>query len=73
MGIITYVVHFIPFKHYHYITGEEYDPIKDYDKWNDGEWVDENGIPWKNTDLHTATTLKAFPEMTGDEKGFWTL
>lgn len=61
---------FIPFKHYHYITGEEYDPIKDYDKWNSGEWVDENGIPWKNTDLHTATTLKAFPEMTGDEKDF---
>lgn len=61
---------FIPFKHYHYLTGEMYDPVKDYDSWNSGEWVDSEGNAWKNTDLHSATTLKAFPHLTGDEEDF---
>lgn len=61
---------FIPFKHFHYITGEEFDPVENYDEWDSGEWVDEDGVSWKPTDLHTATTLQAFPHLTGNEEDF---
>lgn len=54
---------FMPFKHTNIITGEVYDPIKDLSHWDDGSWVNDSGEPWKPIDVHTATTIKAFPDI----------
>jgi DNA polymerase-1 len=59
---------FIPFKSKSVISGEEY-KIGD-DNWNSGEWIDENDDEWQPTDLHTVTTLIAFPEITIDDPHF---
>lgn len=61
---------FIPFQCTSIITGETYDIEKDYDNWDTGEWVDENQNPWKPVDLHTVTTLKAFPNITPNDPDF---
>jgi DNA polymerase-1 len=47
-----------------------YDPDKDYDLWNSGEWVDEEGKSWEPIDLHSVTTLKAFPHITPQDSDF---
>jgi DNA polymerase-1 len=54
---------FTPYKHKSKLTGLEYDIVKDYTKWNSGEWINESGNPWIPTDLHTLTTKKAFPSI----------
>ena len=61
---------FIPFKCTSIFTGEMYDPDKDYDLWNSGEWVDEEGKSWEPIDLHSVTTLKAFPHITPQDPDF---
>lgn len=35
--------------------------------WKSGEWFNEDGTVWKATDLHSATTRKAFPELTDED------
>jgi DNA polymerase-1 len=52
---------FIPFNCKSIFTGETY-KLGDED-WNTGEWVDEKGNFWEPVDLHSITTLKAFPEL----------
>ena len=37
---------FMPFKHKSMFTGETYDPVRDIDKWDSGEWISEDGTPW---------------------------
>lgn len=69
-GDINMCSAFIPFKHYNAITGKMYDPVSDFNSWNSGNWVNENGESWRPTDLHTATALKAFPDITTDHPDF---
>lgn len=52
---------FIPFECQSLFSGEIY-PLGS-DDWNSGEWVDETMTPWEPTDLHSVTTLEAFPEL----------
>lgn len=52
---------FIPFGCTSAFTGELYEP--ESCDWDSGEWVDENYTPWEPIDLHSVTTLKAFPEL----------
>jgi DNA polymerase-1 len=52
---------FIPFDCQSLFTGETY-PLGSKD-WDSGEWIDEHGNPWTPTDLHSVTTLEAFPEL----------
>jgi DNA polymerase I len=63
---------YMPFKCRHYIEGSEYDYKSEYGRlrWSEvqsvsGEsaWLDENGAPWKRTDVHSQTTHKAFPHI----------
>lgn len=61
---------FIPFKCIHMLTGEMYDPVKDIDDWDSGEWLVEDYTVWEPTDLHSATTFKAFPEIKEDDHNF---
>lgn len=63
---------FMPFNHVNMLTGEIYDPIKDIDKWDDGTWVDSDGELWEPIDVHTATTRKAFPEVSQEDPRFKT-
>lgn len=52
---------FIPFDCQSLFTGDTYSlGSKD---WDSGEWIDEQGNPWTPTDLHSVTTLEAFPEL----------
>jgi DNA polymerase-1 len=50
------------------LTGKEYKYPED--DLTSGEWVDENNKFWIPTDLHTATTLQAFPQITTDHPEF---
>ncbi|MEV2907589.1 DNA polymerase [Paenibacillus larvae] len=52
---------YFPFKCKSKKTGETYDwKNREHTKrWNSGEWVDENGHPWKKTDVHSLTTHNA--------------
>lgn len=52
---------FIPFRCQSLFTGEEY-PLGSTE-WDSGEWIDEQGNPWTPIDLHSVTTLEAFPEL----------
>lgn len=52
---------FIPYDCTSIFTGEVY-KLGD-EGWNSEEWVDETLKPWKPTDLHSVTTLEAFPEL----------
>ena len=61
---------FIPFKCNSVFTGEQYNLEKDYENWNTGEWVNETGNEWTPTDLHTVTTLKAFPHVKETDDNF---
>ena len=61
---------FVPFKCKSVFSGETYDLVKDYDDWNSGEWISENGEEWQKVDLHNVTTLMAFPELTVDHPDF---
>lgn len=46
--------------------------IFDYKKhnWTKTEWFDETGKTWQPVDLHSVTTLKAFPHLTLDHPDF---
>lgn len=59
---------FIPYKYKSMLTGEEYK--YPYDDWKSGEWIDDDGQFWKPTDLHSATTLQAFPDLKLDDPNF---
>lgn len=63
---------YVPFECKSFITGETFDVFNPdhLDQWDTGEWVDENNNPWTPTDLHTVTTLAAFPELTVDSPDF---
>ena len=61
---------FIPFKNYNFLSGKEYNVIANFDEWNSGEWVDVEGHSWKKVDLHSATTFKAFPNITPEDEDF---
>ena len=61
---------FMPFECYDMLTGIKFDPQKDLDNWNSGFWVLEDGTPWTKLDLHSETTMKAFPEMKPDDEHF---
>lgn len=52
---------FIPFGCESIFTGDKYQ-LGNPD-WNSGEWVDETQTPWEPIDLHSVTTLEAFPEL----------
>lgn len=52
---------FIPINCESIITGDVYQLGSD--DWNSGEWVDENGNEWTPTDLHSVTTIEAFPHL----------
>lgn len=58
---------FIPFKYISMFTGEEFDI--DNDDWDSGEWIFNYEL-WQPTDLHTATTLEAFPDISPDDPNF---
>ena len=59
---------FIPYRCKSMFTGNEY--VYPTDDWTSGEWLDESNQLWKPTDLHTATTLQAFPELKLDDPNF---
>lgn len=61
---------FIPFKYTNILTGELYDPKKDIVNYDNGTWINENGEMWQPLDLHTVTTLQAFPNITVEDKNF---
>lgn len=61
---------FMPFECTNMFTGEKFDPVKDLDKWNSGEWVDEEGQIWNKLDLHAETTKKAFPHIPVEDPEF---
>ena len=52
---------FIPFNCESIFTGEKYQLGSS--EWDSGEWVDETNTPWEPVDLHSVTTLEAFPEL----------
>ena len=49
-------------------TGEKFVPGQD--DWDSGEWLDESGNLWTKTDLHSETTMKAFPQISRDDEHF---
>lgn len=59
---------FIPYKCKSVLTGNEY--VYPVDDWTSGEWLDEEGKFWTPTDLHSATTLQAFPHIKPDDPEF---
>jgi DNA polymerase I len=61
---------FIPYKCKSFITNEMYDINKDADFIHTGEWLNENDEPWEPVDVHTETTLKAFPDIKVTDKDF---
>jgi DNA polymerase I-like protein with 3'-5' exonuclease and polymerase domains len=63
---------FMPFKCVNSITGEYFSPRKDVKEWNSNVWVYEDGTPWTKTDLHSETTMKAFPKISKDDPLFKT-
>jgi DNA polymerase I len=62
---------YMPFRCKHYLTGDEYDfrsrasreKYKENQPTGESAWLDENGVPWKRTDVHSQTTHKAFPHI----------
>src|SRR5690554_1937645 len=59
---------FMPYQKTSIFTGETFSFPKH--KWDSGEWVDEKGEFWQAVDLHSATTLKAFPNKKPTDKDF---
>lgn len=59
---------FMPWKHISSKTGETFK--YGVHQWDSGEWVNAEGKPWKPTDLHAVSTLKAFPYLTLDHPDF---
>lgn len=68
-GDIKLLRAYMPFNCISNITGLEFDykDIKVLNRWDSGEWVDENGKIWTPTDVHTETTFTAFPFLNKDE------
>lgn len=63
---------YIPFECKSFITGETFDVYnpEHIPQWGSGEWIDENEEPWQPVDLHTVTTLMAFPQLSVDDSNF---
>jgi DNA polymerase I len=63
---------YIPFECKSFITGEMFDVYNPEHvlQWGSGEWVDETDQPWQPIDLHTVTTLMAFPEISVNDSNF---
>ena len=59
---------FMPFKCKSNITNEYFNYT--VHNWQSNEWLDENNQIWTPTDLHVATTLQAFPNITQDHPDF---
>lgn len=59
---------FIPLNLTSMFTGEMFDTRKSV--WDSGEWINEDGNFWTPTDLHTLTTLKAFPHLDTKSSSF---
>jgi DNA polymerase-1 len=54
---------YMPFK-CHNASGKKFDPLEDKDLTFKEKWLqDENNAVWKPIDLHSATTMEAFPEV----------
>ena len=54
---------YMPFK-CHNASGKKFDPLEDKDLTFKEKWLqDENNAVWKPVDLHSATTMEAFPEV----------
>ncbi len=54
---------YMPFK-CHSASGKKFDPLEDKDLTFKEKWLqDENNAVWKPIDLHSATTMEAFPEV----------
>lgn len=63
---------FMPFKCTSMITGEEFDTKNQehIKRWNSGEWLDEDDKLWVKVDVHTETTLTAFPHISESDEHF---
>lgn len=63
---------YVPFECKSFITGETFDVYnpEHIPQWGSGEWVDENDEPWEPIDLHTVTTLMAFPQLSVTDSNF---
>jgi DNA polymerase-1 len=63
---------YIPFECKSAISGESFDVFNPdhLAEWDNGMWVDENDQPWEPVDLHSVTTLTAFPHLTPDHPEF---
>lgn len=59
---------FMPYKCTSFIDGREF--VFKQDDIESNEWVDDNGNLWSPVDLHTMTTLKAFPHLTINDPNF---
>jgi DNA polymerase-1 len=59
---------FIPYKCNSMFSEEPFEYGKH--DWTTGEWLDETGKVWTPTDLHTTTTLQAFPDLKLDDPNF---
>jgi len=53
-------------------TFEDFDPknLEHIQRWNSGEWVNEDGSEWIATEVHDETTLHAFAWLTKDHPKF---
>jgi len=63
---------FMPYKCSSILTGEDFD-YKNPEliaRWNSGEWMDEDGKMWVKLDVHTETTLTAFPGLKVTDEHF---
>jgi DNA polymerase I len=62
---------YMPFRCRHYRTNDEYDyktrsgraRYSETQPSGESAWLDEQGVPWKRTDVHSQTTHKAFPHI----------
>jgi DNA polymerase I len=59
---------FMPYRCTSILTGQPFS--YGVDDIHSGEWVNEDNKPWTPTDLHSATTLQAFPDLKLDDPNF---
>lgn len=64
-GDVNLLRAYMPFKCTSILTGEEFDYKNKevLDRWNSGEWMDENDEMWDKVDVHCVTTHTAFPNI----------
>lgn len=61
---------YMPYKCFNTETFEEfnYKNPEHINSWDSGKWFNKDGTPWEPTDLHSMTTIKAFPELANVDK-----